>query len=821
MSMIYEDTGGLPSMWGDANDGTDANADFLGGSTDKDKLPAYQRLKKMVQIAHRHRRAWRIEAKRAYDFVANDQWSEEDLRKLQEQNRPAVSFNRAAPIIEAVCGLEVNNRQTVAYLPRVQGATGVNEGYTAAGRWIRDECHAEDEESEAFKDMVICGEGWTETAIMYDDVPRGKIIERRIDSMEMGVDISAMRANYEDAKLIYRVRYMEPEDAEALFDDKYDANVIHARWLEDEDTPVDGGMGNKRDYPSSTREALLDDVGNRRKVRVVQVQWWDREPWFLVAQEGAQDLQEMSAPDFVRYSTRVDALKQNDDANQAGYQKALRAHGRAMASHENDLATHARGLADGSIGMDQPLPQTPMPPADPGPPMAPRFQHVQVKRKVYYEAFLGTDLLDCKKMSMQEFQFKCMTGKRDRTHRSFYGLMRDMFDPQMWANKWMSQTMHIMNTNAKGGIMAETDAFVNVRKAEKDWADNTKIVWVKPGSLTKKKIQERTAPPLPQGLGELMQFALSALRDVTGVNLELLGQADREQAASLEMQRRQSAMTILATMFDSLRRYRKAQGRLMLHFIQLLPNGTLVRVLDQGQYQYIPLMKDPSVEHFDVIIDQTPTTPDQKMLTWSLTLEILRSGIPLPPPVLMTLLKYSPYPENVVQEVMNAAGMGSTMPPALLQQKLQQAEGALQQMQKALTLAESETKKVKDSQVVKGAKVTVEAYDAETRRLQAELTGATAQLNTQAMAIVKAAEANIPEPSANGSPGTPGAGIDIPGLAQSLSTVSQLLQQLIHQSDGGSVMNPGGGGPPILAQRMTPAKIAAVTALGQQGPPSV
>src|SRR6516164_954718 len=211
-----------------------------------------------------------------------------------------------------------------------------------------------------------------------------------------------------------------------------------------------------------------------------------------------------------------------------------------------------------------------------------------------------------------------------------------------------------------------------------------------------------------------MQFALSALRDVTGVNLELLGQADREQAASLEMQRRQSAMTILATMFDSLRRYRKAQGRLILHFIQLLPNGTLVRVLDQGQYQYIPLMKDPSVEHFDVIIDQTPTTPDQKMLTWSLTLEILRSGIPLPPPVLMTLLKYSPYPENVVQEVMNAAGMGSTMPPALLQQKLQQAEGALQQMQKALTLAESETKKVKDSQVVKGAKVTVEAYDAET-----------------------------------------------------------------------------------------------------------
>jgi hypothetical protein len=816
--MIYDDTGSLPAMW-DKGD-SEAGSGLVTGPSDNEQVPAYTRLKRAVMQGHRHRRSWRIEAKRAYDFVANDQWSEEDMRKLQEQNRPAVSFNRAAPIIEAVCGLEVNNRQTVAYLPRVQGATGVNESYTAAGRWIRDECHAEDEESEAFKDDVICGEGWTETAMLYDDVPKGKITERRIDPLEMGVDVSAMRANYEDAKVIYRIRLMESEDAEALFDGRYNAQVIHARWLEDEDTPVDGGLGNKRDYPDTTREALLNDVGNRRKVRVVQVQWWDREPWVLLAEEGAQDLQELSASDFAIYKKRVDAISAQDTANQAAYSKAVRAHGRAMDAHQQTLMDHGRGLADGSIDPAAPLPVAPQDPGPPPQPQAPRYTHATVKKKVYYEAFLGTDMLDRKKMAMQEFQFKCMTGKRDRTHRCFYGLMRDMFDPQMWANKWMSQTMHIMNTNAKGGIMAETDAFVNVRKAEKDWADNTKIVWVKPGSLQKKKIQERTAPPLPQGLGELMQFALTALRDVTGVNLELLGQADREQAASLEMQRRQSAMTILATMFDSLRRYRKVQGRLLLHFIQLLPQGTLVRILDQGQYKYIPLMKDPSVEHFDVIIDQTPTTPDQKQMTWSLTLEIIRSGIPLPPPVLFTLLKYSPYPEQVVQEIMNAAGMGQTLPPQVLQQKLQQAEQALQQMQKALVQAEQGQKTAEDERSIKASKVTVEAYNAETQRLAAELTGATSQLNTQAMAIVKAAEANIPDaPGADGSAGSPGAGIDIPGLAQSLSTVSQLLQQMMHRSDGGSAMMPNGA--PIQAQRMTPAKINAVTALGQQGPPSV
>lgn len=625
----------------------------------------FSRLKREVKAARRHRSKWREEAQKAYDFRASHQWSEEDQRILDEQHRPTITFNRCAPILNAVSGLEVNNRQGVVYLPRKQGAVGINETYTNISKWVRDECYAEDEESEAFRDLITCGEGWTETRMDYDEDPKGMIVEERIDPLEMDINKGAFRSNYIDARMICRTREMDPEDVRALLnleDTVMDQALDASSWLGTQDTPEDGGTGNKKDYPEKTREAVKSHFrGELNTVTVVQCQYWKREQVNMVATANDTEPQIMSDEEFEVFKNRAAQM----------------------------------------MLMQQPM----------------EYSSVRTTKKVYYECFLGINILGgIRKLEMGRFQFVAMTGFRDRKKKCFYGMLRDMFDPQMWANKWLSQTMNIMNTNAKGGLLAETDAFVNQRKAEKDWADPTKIVFVKPGSLQKQKIKERQPSALPPGLDQLMLFAISSIRDVTGVNLELLGQADREQAASLEAQRRQSAMTVLATMFDGLRRYRKLQGKLMLQFIQLLPDGTLYRVVEQGQYQYVPFIKDENVEQFDTIIDQAPSSPDQKQFIWAVTSQILQMQI-LPPAAIVELLKYSPYPESVVAEIRKAMGLDGELPPDQLQEKLKQAEAALQFLEQKLQEEQAKSKELQDDKAIEMLKLEIDEYEAQTERL--------------------------------------------------------------------------------------------------------
>jgi hypothetical protein len=285
------------------------------------------------------------------------------------------------------------------------------------------------------------------------------------------------------------------------------------------------------------------------------------------------------------------------------------------------------------------------------------MQGVKFRKKVIMQAFLGSVVLSYGPAPCpDEFSFQCVTGKFDRNKGTWYGLVRAMKDPQRWANKWLAQMMFIMNSNAKGGLFAEKNAFDNIREAESTYAQPDAITVVNDGVLARGGIKEKQQAAFPAGFQQLTEFAITSIRDVTGVNVEVLGSAANDQPASLEVMRKEAGLNILQWLFDGMKLYSQKEGRVVLYYLQNdLSDGRLIRIVGKDNEKYVPLIKQSDAE-YDIVVDDAPTSPNQKERVWA----IISGFIPLvgkviPPQFMLAALKYSPLPASIVAQLQQMA----------------------------------------------------------------------------------------------------------------------------------------------------------------------
>lgn len=594
----------------------------------------YLNLKKWFIADMEHSAEWRRQAKADFGFAAGDQWSNEDAAALSEQKRPVITFNRALSIIKAVAGIEINGRHDTVYLPRGNepGSIKANELLTSASQWMADGCDAEDEQSEAFQDAIIVGMGWTEARISYEEDPNGMYVETKVDPLEMYWDRSARAKNLNDARRVFRVRKMSLDEARDF------AASIGAQNIMDDDLDASWAVGAETEPGKSVEERRRRDENTTgsadNDVYIVHAQWIERKSVFRVGYAIPGDQPQEAELDQARFD-------------------------------EFEQLARSNGI---------------------------QYTHVRQTRKVYKHAFLGKiiigEVMDCP--ARDSFTYSCITGERDRNKGTWFGLIRLMRDPQMWANKWLSQTLHILNTTAKGGILAEKNAFEDQREAQDTYAQPDAITFTAPGAIKDGRIMQKPGVGIPTAYVNLLEFAVSSIRDVTGINLELLGMRDANQPGVLEAQRKQAAMTILATMFDSLRRFRKNVGRVRLVFIQTyLADGRMIRVAGQDGMKAVPLLKDHTLGKFEVIIDDSPTSPNQKQETWQFIIQLMPMLKDfMTPEVALTLLEFSPLPSKVVESLKELAQKASEPNADAEQQKQLMIADAMSKIEVAKTTAD-------------------------------------------------------------------------------------------------------------------------------------
>ena len=610
----------------------------MADETEETELP------EIVAMTHRcyresrdHSAEWRQMAPKWYDLVANRQWDKDDIEALEEHDRIPVVINRVARTVNAIIGTQVSNRQETRYIPREMGDVQANEVYTGAADWVRDNCDAEDEESDAFEDTTVSGMGWTETRLDFESDPEGTITIDRLDPLEMYWDPNAKKRNLSDAKWILRLKGIPVDEFSDRWPDQL-AGMLTDPWESPADTRT-----REHTYPQDAynqTQPSSQAAKGRKTVRVAQIQWAEREPMYRVGKMAER----ISVEAFKELKPRLDAEK-IPYMKQTGvrWKQAFVAGGKVL--EEGDVEDVEKKEA--TKAQDCPYPDGPT--------------------------------------------LRCITYKRDRNKNTWYGVVAAMMDPQKYGNKFLSLVMDIVRANAKGGVMMEKDAVDDPKEIEEKWARPDAIVFTRPGAISGGKIQERPKAQLPAGLDRLVAYFLDSVHEVTGINLELLGMANREQAGVLENTRKQAGVTIIAPLFDGLRRYRKEQGRVLLYFIQTyLSDGRLVRILGENGQQYIPLTKQPGSAKFDVIVDESPTSPNMKERTFAvlgeLIPQLLKGGIPVPP----SILKYAPLPSSLIQEWMKYIEEAKGQPDPEQMQKMQEEFQALQQENQDLKLKKEE-----------------------------------------------------------------------------------------------------------------------------------
>lgn len=525
---------------------------------------------------------WRKSASTNFDFYAGEQWKDAVYEYTSEDDETQlVTFNRVARTVNAIAGIEMQNRRQIKFYPREIGDAAVSDKMTDSAKWVRDGTEAEHEESEAFLDMLICGMGFDHYRLDAD-MAEPRIMIERVDPLECLWDARARKKNLTDTKWRARLKSLSTEE-------------LLERWPD-----ADLGMASKGqkylDYPTKPHDSTppryeeRNDEGqqnNESGFEVIEFEYWEYEDYYQLQTEQG-----------------------------------------TLVEFTPEKWRHVREYAE----------QRGLP-------------HAKRKRKKYRIAyFSGMEMLQEEdSITQTDFVLQAITGLRNRNENTWFGLVDLMRDPQRWANKWLSQILHTVNANAKGGLLAETDAFEDVRQAEDSWAFSDSITWLRPGGLS--KIQEKSYGQVPAGVDRMLQYALEAIGQTSGVNVEMLGLANQDQPGVVEESRKRAGITIVAMFFDAQRLYYKRAGRMLMELIrEYIADGRLVRMLGERGAQYVPLIKDEMAVEYDVIVDDAPDSPDVRDKTFGALMQVIplvmQAGIPIPPEV----LEYAPFPDDLIQK---------------------------------------------------------------------------------------------------------------------------------------------------------------------------
>ena len=566
---------------------------------DEDDSAIALRVRKTVSEAMGAVRAQRAEMREADRQYHGHQWEDYDKMVMQQSRRPALTFNEIKKFVNAICGLERLNRTDVHFVSRPLDSDPMLDAAgdlaSEAVGTVDELCDAAYERSMAVLDCAIGGLGFFECKVDFDEEIDGKIIKEHINKMEMIWDTHARRVGLADRRWIARQRNMPRSIFERRWPDKLD--LVQAAAPEPSEWSIQKYELVTPYYSLANQQAnpqVGEAFASKNTLPVIQFQEKFDVSVYRLADPDSDKLLELSEKSWK-------SLKEEFE--------------------EENL---------------------PIPPS------------VRQTKTIYRQMYVCNGVLLEKPVILPGNHFSLMvtTGMWDEEKKVWYGIVRDMIDPQKTKNKALSTALYFYLANAKGGVMFEQDTFVNPAQAKEQWSQPNPWIELREGGL--KKLEQRKPTDLPAALTAFYEIGGKGIYDVSGLSQELLGMAQGEASSPTQRSRLLGSLAVLGCFFDEINRFRKEEARVTLEFVrEFWTNGQLITVGGPFNAKSIPLLKNKLPMDYTLQVDESlKHNPNLKSQIWNdlqpMIPALLKFGAGR---ALLYLLKLSPLPAWAVSAI--------------------------------------------------------------------------------------------------------------------------------------------------------------------------
>lgn len=589
------------------------------------------------------RNGWLDQMKEAYALREGMQWIEDEYNRVKNDGLTPYTVNLTKPLLESVIGFQIQNRSEATFSPRVTtddkdrsrayaetAETGVN--------WIEDQSQAEFHDSAAFADMVTCGIGATDTSVDYDHDEFGLPYKHRIFPGFLMWDHSAAQKNLRDANWCGWARVVTNSALEMLDDPEAEDTAI---------TPA-------ATFDDSYFLEWFDTIARTSTLSVLYTYYWRQKERVWMIDNPL--VMHVNDPLVMTWAAEAGPrLKFDPAASVLSFGK----------DEWRQFKKEVKGLTELGATIEVPKP---------------RYQ----SKWRYYRAEFHNGRVRKKSLNFSQtgFPLKFLTGNFSETERLYYGMCRDLRDPQRLLNQAVSDIAGYFRSIPKGGVIIEADAVENVKDFIATYGKARDVTVVDKDAISGGKIMPKQPNPMPPGLLEAAGTYADLMMRVAGLTPQFMGIIEtRNMTGVLHQQLVQQGLTVLSPYFDAMRFYIQESGRMYLDLLRILaqnlPERPLRRVSGKAKGEYLLLLEDSLAPEYDVEISDTPLSPVQEQETFDKLMEtgmaFLQANPQMGTAMISESLEYSRLSAEAVDRIRQAA-TPLPQPPNPLETMLVEAE---------------------------------------------------------------------------------------------------------------------------------------------------